>query len=292
MLFGPTFQMGSPNKYLYHIVVLQPRICRNSYGLGSSAFTRRYLRNHCCFLLLQVLRCFSSPGWPLSRWHVSNMPGSPIRISADLGVFATPHGFSQLVTSFFASESLGIPRTLLLNFLVSSSIVKVFHIPLAEDIFLYTFDSSSSSLHRPDYSFLLYVLSSQHVKVLSRGYPRMANRRRSPAHLPYLQRPAEIAYEPSATFSEVIFSSENTLFSRKEVFQPHLPVRLPCYDLAPIPRFTLGRSSRSRTSGTTDFHGLTGGVYKARERIHRAMADARLLANPASRSRVADSDPN
>ena len=47
----------------------------------------------------------------------------------------------------------------------------------------------------------------------------------------------------------------------------------------------------------TDFrypgsHGLTGGVYKARERIHRAMADARLLANPASRSRVADSDPN
>ena len=39
-------------------------------------------------------------------------------------------------------------------------------------------------------------------------------------------------------------------------------------------------------------HGLTGGVYKARERIHRAMADARLLANPASRSRVPDSDPN
>ena len=40
------------------------------------------------------------------------------------------------------------------------------------------------------------------------------------------------------------------------------------------------------------FHGLTGGVYKARERIHRAVADARLLANPASWSRVADSSPN
>ena len=39
-------------------------------------------------------------------------------------------------------------------------------------------------------------------------------------------------------------------------------------------------------------HGLTGGVYKARERIHRAVADARLLANPASWSRVADSSPN
>ena len=80
--------------------------------------------------------------------------------------------------------------------------------------------------------------------------------------------------------------------SRKEVFQPHLPVRLPCYDLAPITGFTLGRSLRSRTSGTPGFHGLTGGVYKARERIHRAMADARLLANPASWSRVADSSPN
>jgi len=76
------------------------------------------------------------------------------------------------------------------------------------------------------------------------------------------------------------------------VFQPHLPVRLPCYDLAPITCFALGRSLRSRTSGAPDFHGLTGGVYKARERIHRAMADARLLANPASRSRVADSDPD
>ena len=80
--------------------------------------------------------------------------------------------------------------------------------------------------------------------------------------------------------------------SKKEVFQPHLPVRLPCYDLAPITCFALGRSFRSRTSGAPDFHGLTGGVYKARERIHRAMADARLLANPASRSRVADSDPD
>ena len=80
--------------------------------------------------------------------------------------------------------------------------------------------------------------------------------------------------------------------SKKEVFQPHLPVRLPCYDLAPVTSFALGRPSRSRTSGTPSFHGLTGGVYKARERIHRAMADARLLANPTSWSRVADSNPN
>ena len=82
------------------------------------------------------------------------------------------------------------------------------------------------------------------------------------------------------------------LSSKKEVFQPHLPVRLPCYDLAPVTSFTLGSSLRLPTSGTPSFHGLTGGVYKARERIHRIMADIRLLAIPASRSRVADSDPN
>ena len=51
-------------------------------------------------------------------------------------------------------------------------------------------------------------------------------------------------------------------------------------------------ADRLTTSGKTHSHGVTGGVYKARERIHRAMADARLLAIPASRSRVADFDPN
>ena len=80
--------------------------------------------------------------------------------------------------------------------------------------------------------------------------------------------------------------------SRKEVFQPHLPVRLPCYDLAPITGFTLTRSLRLHALGTPSFHGLTGGVYKARERIHRVIADTRLLANPTSRGRVADPDPN
>ena len=46
------------------------------------------------------------------------------------------------------------------------------------------------------------------------------------------------------------------------------------------------------TSGTPHFHRLTGGVYKARERIHRVVADTRLLAIPTSCSRVADYNPN
>ena len=66
-------------------------------------------------------------------------------------------------------------------------------------------------------------------------------------------------------------ASLDPILHRKEVIQPHLPIRLPCYDLAPITGLALGRSSRLRTSGTPGFHGLTGGVYKTRERIHRGM---------------------
>ena len=83
--------------------------------------------------------------------------------------------------------------------------------------------------------------------------------------------------------------------SRKEVIQPQVPLRLPCYDFAPVTELAFGRSLLAvgtRTSGTPDFHGVTGGVYKARERIHRGVADPRLLAIPASWSRVADSNPN
>ena len=76
--------------------------------------------------------------------------------------------------------------------------------------------------------------------------------------------------------------SKKRLVSKKEVFQPHLPIRLPCYDLAPVTSFTLGGSLRLPALGTPSFHGLTGGVYKVRERIHRIIADIRLLAIPAS----------
>ena len=83
---------------------------------------------------------------------------------------------------------------------------------------------------------------------------------------------------------------------RKEVIQPHLPVRLPCYDLVLItsPTFdsSLPQGVGPPASGVADFHDLTGGVYKARERIHRSVADLRLLATPTSWGRVADPNPN
>ena len=67
----------------------------------------------------------------------------------------------------------------------------------------------------------------------------------------------------------------STFLHRKEVIQPHLPVRLPCYDFTPLTRHTFGTvppvQVRLATSGTPNSGGVTGGVYKARERIHRAM---------------------
>ena len=64
------------------------------------------------------------------------------------------------------------------------------------------------------------------------------------------------------------------LHLRKEVIQPHLPIRLPCYDFTPVIGLTFGSwllPVTSPTSGAPNSHGVTGGVYKARERIHRGM---------------------
>jgi hypothetical protein len=66
------------------------------------------------------------------------------------------------------------------------------------------------------------------------------------------------------------------LLLRKEVIQPQVPLRLPCYDFTPITNHTVGvclpgKEVSSTTSGAINFPGVTGGVYKARERIHRGM---------------------
>ena len=61
---------------------------------------------------------------------------------------------------------------------------------------------------------------------------------------------------------------------RKEVIQPHLPIRLPCYDFTPViePAFDSSfLTVRSLASGIPNSHGVTGGVYKTRERIHRSI---------------------
>jgi len=66
---------------------------------------------------------------------------------------------------------------------------------------------------------------------------------------------------------------------------------VPCYDLVPVTELTLG-PAYADTSGTPGSLDLTGGEYKTWERIHRSLADLRLLAIPASWRRVAASNPN
>ena len=78
------------------------------------------------------------------------------------------------------------------------------------------------------------------------------------------------ASQPNPVLSNLI----EVLHLRKEVIQPHLPIRLPCYDFTPVIGFTFDGSLlavRPPASGPPNFHGVTGGVYKARERIHRDM---------------------
>ena len=75
---------------------------------------------------------------------------------------------------------------------------------------------------------------------------------------------------------ETLNSVQNSyfFFLRKEVIQPHLPIRLPCYDFTPVINPAFGSSLLavgSLTSGVIDSHGVTGGVYKTRERIHRGI---------------------
>ena len=89
----------------------------------------------------------------------------------------------------------------------------------------------------------------------------------------------QLSYRPRSFFSGVPFPTTDKcgclltlLLSRKEVIQPHLPIRLPCYDFTPVtnPAVVIALLTvRLTTSGRTRSHGVTGGVYKTRERIHR-----------------------
>ena len=112
----------------------------------------------------------------------------------------------------------------------------------------------------------------------------------------HTQQPSRIANVPPMSNHSRTHARSWHMLLRKEVIQPHLPVRLPCYDFVPIASPTFDDSLPQRVgppaSGVTDFRDVTGGVYKARERIHRSTADLRLLETPTSWGRVADPNPN
>ena len=74
--------------------------------------------------------------------------------------------------------------------------------------------------------------------------------------------------------SHTLTGRELPVLLRKEVIQPHLPVRLPCYDFVPVANPTFDGCLLAvglPASGVTDSHDVTGGVYKAREHIHRGV---------------------
>ena len=85
---------------------------------------------------------------------------------------------------------------------------------------------------------------------------------------------ADIYRTGSCPLFELKFVSLRMYLPRKEVIQPHLPVRLPCYDFTPVMKPTVDAvllTVRQTSSGEPHSHGVTGGVYKTRERIHRGI---------------------
>jgi hypothetical protein len=105
-----------------------------------------------------------------------------------------------------------------------------------------------------------------------------------------------LATEVASGAGGAVPHGHRSVLPRKEVIQPHLPVRLPCYDFTPVtsPTFdgSLPQGVRPPASGVAHSRGVTGGVYKTRERIHRGDADPRLLATPPSCRRVSACNPN
>ena len=85
---------------------------------------------------------------------------------------------------------------------------------------------------------------------------------------------ADIYRTGSCPLFELKCFSLRTYLPRKEVIQPHLPVRLPCYDFTPVMKPTVDAvllAVKQTSSGEPHSHGVTGGVYKTRERIHRGI---------------------
>ena len=85
---------------------------------------------------------------------------------------------------------------------------------------------------------------------------------------------ADIYRTGSCPLFELKCFSLRMCLPRKEVIQPHLPVRLPCYDFTPVMKPTVDAvllAVKQTSSGEPHSHGVTGGVYKTRERIHRGM---------------------
>ena len=118
---------------------------------------------------------FQFPGSaPLARYHAFSMVGCPIRTPADQFLFADPRSFSQLTTSFFASESLGIPHTPFLTSLsihlcarCSDTLLFTKRLPFYYLLFLLYYFSSMSMNSLPVYSYHLFQDGYPKIKTIA-----------------------------------------------------------------------------------------------------------------------------
>ena len=120
-----------------------------------------------------------------------------------------------------------------------------------------------SSLEEYSSISLLSLCGSQGTRVRPRGPGAAGNH-------PW----RDIYRTGSCPLFELKFVSLRIYLPRKEVIQPHLPVRLPCYDFTPVMKPTVDAvllAVKQTSSGEPHSHGVTGGVYKTRERIHRGI---------------------
>ena len=269
----------------------QPRTCNtcrleHTHGLATSVFARHYSRNHNCFLFLRVLRCFTSPRYlPHPYTFRAGSPdmtpdiqGFPIRTSPDHSSFTNSPG---LIAGYNVLHRLLVPRhpPIALSSLSHNKQQNHKTKMLASTMQFST--TTRDTHHTPTHAATAFAHPGNHTSRRDTPEPQQ----RAP---PQTVTTANIPQQEHTTVRHLLL--------RKEVIQPHLPVRLPCYDLVLItsPTFDSSptKSVRPPASSVTDFHDLTGGVYKPRERIHRSVADLRLLATPTSWGRVADPNPN
>jgi hypothetical protein len=106
--------------------------------------------------------------------------------------------------------------------------------------------------------------------------PASGVRREKAALFLFPAHPPELQTLKSRSFDKIVdvCAYSTAALLRKEVIQPQVPLRLPCYDFTPVMNHTVVSvplAVKLPTSGTTHSHGVTGGVYKARERIHRGV---------------------
>ena len=201
--------------------------------------------------------------------------GCPIRRPTGHGPPAPRRGISPLAASFFAIRCQGIrhaPEKLVRGKLPAAA-PPDFSMPLRE--------AARRAGAGSPFCILCYLQSLSIFRFrLSKSFPkdrppgtRRRNTRRTPASPGTCRASLIKGGDPAAG------SPTATLLRLHPSHRPYLR-RLPPSRVGPAP------------SGMVGSHDVTGGVYKARERIQGAVADAPLLAIPASCSRVAGCNPN